>query len=157
MVKGLLVLLDSELFSSPCGMEWDCWQTTGYNIRVPPSVWVPDATPNHTLVELPDDSGDHYAVIAAIHELHCLVRRIVSNWLKSNKMLTLCARKPFVNILFQRIILGYMTCSNLSQERRLECILVRSLRLLRWPRCWLYLQRPLHCRVCINKFPPYLF
>jgi len=44
----------------------------GYNIRVPPSVWIPDATPNHTLVELPDESGDHYAVVAAIHDLHCL-------------------------------------------------------------------------------------
>ena len=47
---------------------------TGYNIRVPASVWVPDATPNHTLVELTDGSGDHYAVLAVLHELHCLVK-----------------------------------------------------------------------------------
>jgi len=44
----------------------------GYNIRVPPSVWLPDATPNHTLVEIPDGSGDHYAVLAVLHDLHCL-------------------------------------------------------------------------------------
>ena len=53
----------------------DAWRGLlhGYNTRVPPSVWVPAATPNHTLVELTDGSGDHYAVPAVLHELHCLV------------------------------------------------------------------------------------
>ena len=48
-------------------------QLEGYNTRVPASVWVQEATPNHTLVEFADDSGDHYAVLAVLHELHCLV------------------------------------------------------------------------------------
>ena len=47
--------------------------SSGYNTRVPASVWMPDASPNHPLVELADGSGDHYAVLAVLHELHCLV------------------------------------------------------------------------------------
>ena len=57
-----------------CIMENVLTRASGYNTRVP--AWVPlkEATPNHTLVELNDGSGDHYAVLAVLHELHCLVR-----------------------------------------------------------------------------------
>lgn len=47
-------------------------KAVGYNLRVPASTPVMHATPNNTLVELTDGSGDHYATLAVLHELHCL-------------------------------------------------------------------------------------
>ncbi|RDW81842.1 hypothetical protein BP6252_02954 [Coleophoma cylindrospora] len=44
----------------------------GYDTRVPTSVWVPDATENRTLVDIGDGSGDRYATLAVLHELHCI-------------------------------------------------------------------------------------